>query len=487
VSEARRAATRTAETGHGVATEANSSATDEISYGRGAALLSALIGITGLLTYAFHSLVAHSLGREQYGLIGVLWAAVFLTASVIYRPVEQLLSRTIAERQARQRSAGPALRVAAMIQLGLAATFLIAALVLRSTIEDELFSGSETLYWALVAAVLFYAASFFARGFLAGQRRFGLYGGVVMMEASSRVVFALLLAVGVASGRDFAAIAIAAGPLLSLIVVPWALGRQVRRFSARGSASGSGEPEFTITHGLGFAGAVLVVMFSEQTILNSGVLIVKADTQSDTLAALIFAVLMVARAPLQLFQAVSTTLLPHLTRLLVREQGEAHEGDFGRSVRLTALACLGFGALTLVGVLAVGPPVMKLLFGLRIRAARPGAGGGGYGALSRGHDFEPGGAGPGTCSSRRLFLGNGGHLLRRLPARGLDRRDPRGGARVRRHRSSARERPLPRLPPPDRTRGRAAPPGLGRGARGEVSRGGRGNLSRGRRADLSRG
>jgi O-antigen/teichoic acid export membrane protein len=365
VSEARRAATRTAETGHGVAaTEANGSATDEISYGRGAALLSALIGITGLLTYAFHSLAAHSLGREQYGLIGVLWAAVFLTASVIYRPVEQLLSRTIAEGQARQRSAGPALRVAAMIQLGLAATFLIAALVLRSTIEDELFSGSETLYWALVAAVLFYAASFFARGFLAGQRRFGLYGGVVMMEASSRVVFALLLAVGVASGRDFAAVAIAAGPLLSLIVVPWALGGQVRRFSAKGSAStGSGEPEFTITHGLGFAGAVLVVMFSEQTILNSGVLIVKADTQSDTLAALIFAVLMVARAPLQLFQAVSTTLLPHLTRLLVREQGQAHEGEFGRSVRLTAFACLGFGALTLVGVLAVGPPVMKLLFG----------------------------------------------------------------------------------------------------------------------------
>ena len=92
-------------------------------------------------------------------------------------------------------------------------------------------------------------------------------------------------------------------------------------------------------------------------------LIVKAETGDDALAALIFAVLMIARAPLQLFQAVSTTLLPHLTRLLVRE-GEGHGGDFGRSVRAhrgrvprvrrrdRARACW-----------PSGPPVMRLLFG----------------------------------------------------------------------------------------------------------------------------
>ena len=51
-----------------------------MSYGRGATLLSALIGVTGLLTYGFHSLAAHALGRERYGVVGVLWAAVFLTA-----------------------------------------------------------------------------------------------------------------------------------------------------------------------------------------------------------------------------------------------------------------------------------------------------------------------------------------------------------------------------------------------------------------------
>lgn len=336
----------------------------ETSYGRGAALLSALIGVTGLLTYAFHSLVAHELGAEGYGQIGVLWAAVFLTASVIYRPVEQLLSRTIAEHQAHDRPAGHALRVAATIQLGLAALFAVVALALKETIQDKLFSGSSTLYWCLFAAVIFYAASYFARGFLAGQRRFGLYGGLVMMEATSRVVIAVLLVAGVFQGDDAAAVAIAAAPLLSLIVVPWALGGQVRRFSGTGDRTdGSDDSQFTMSQGLGFAVAVLVVMISEQAILNSGVLIVKLDTGNDELAALIFAVLMIARAPLQLFQAVATTLLPHLTRLMVRERDSAHSGDFGQSVRVTVVACLTFGAVTVIGVLIAGPAAMRLLFG----------------------------------------------------------------------------------------------------------------------------
>ena len=313
-----------------------------MSYGRGATLLSALIGVTGLLTYAFHSLTAHALGRDRYGAIGVLWAAVFLIASVIYRPVEQLLSRTIAEREARDRSIGSALRVAATIQLGLATSSSRSRC--RSSRRSRTSSSRQARRstGACIAAVTFYAASYFARGFLAGQRRFALYGGLVMMESASRVVFGVLLAVGVLDGVDAAGLAIAAAPLLSLIVVPWALGSHVRRASAAPGTLDAAEPEFTLSHGLGFAGAVLVIMVSEQAILNSGVLIVKVDTGSDSLAALIFAVLMIARAPLQLFQAVSTTLLPHLTRLIVTEQDDALAGDFGRSVRLTAAACLAF-------------------------------------------------------------------------------------------------------------------------------------------------
>ena len=173
-----------------------------MSYGRGATLLSALIGVTGLLTYAFHSLAAHALGRDGYGVIGVLWAAVFLTASVIYRPVEQLLSRTIAERQARDRSIGSALRVAATIQLALVGRSSSPSRCCcrtRSRTSSSPATRRSTGAWSRRSS--FYAASYFARGFLAGERRFALYGGLVLMESASRVVFGVLLAVGVLERR----------------------------------------------------------------------------------------------------------------------------------------------------------------------------------------------------------------------------------------------------------------------------------------------
>ena len=78
------------------------------------------------------------------------------------------------------------LRVAATIQAGLGVAFVVAALIARDPIEDELFGGSSTLYWIFVATVVAYAASYFARGFLAGHHRFGAYGLLVLLEATSR-------------------------------------------------------------------------------------------------------------------------------------------------------------------------------------------------------------------------------------------------------------------------------------------------------------
>ena len=99
-------------------------------------------------------------------------------------------------------------------------------------------------------------------------------------------------------------------------------------------------------------------MLSEQTFLNAGPLLVNA-TAGAAAAGFIFNVLMIARAPLQLFQAVSTSLLPHLTRL--RAEGE--EGDFRASVRVTILAIAGFAALVAVAMLIAGPELMQVAFG----------------------------------------------------------------------------------------------------------------------------
>ncbi|HEX2070316.1 MAG TPA: hypothetical protein VHF90_01550 [Thermoleophilaceae bacterium] len=344
------------------------------SYGRGAAVLSVGIGVTGLITYAYFALASHSLSESDYGAITLLWSAVFVTVSVLYRPVEQLLSRTIADRAARGTTGRSHLRVAAIIQLALGIAFAVAALALRDPLQDDLLGGSETLYWVLIVTVLAYAVSYFARGFLAGSHRFGLYGGLVFMEAVSRCLFALAVAIGIFSGQSVVALGIAAAPIASLAVVPWALGRRIaagltdeeaaeaRRLDEAAAGEPGGEPEFTLSHGAGFAVAVLAIMLAEQTFLNAGPLIVKVTTDGPSGAALAgftFNVLLIARAPLQLFQAIQTSILPHLTRL--RAGGESD--PFRRSVNVTLTAIALFATAVALVMLAIGPWVMDLVFG----------------------------------------------------------------------------------------------------------------------------
>ena len=52
---------------------------------------------------------------------------------------------------------------------GMAIGFAIVALILKNPLQNGLLAGNETLYWVFFSAVLFYAASYYARGYLAGS------------------------------------------------------------------------------------------------------------------------------------------------------------------------------------------------------------------------------------------------------------------------------------------------------------------------------
>lgn len=322
-------------------------------YARGARILSIGIAATGLFTFAYFSVASHVLGDDDYGAVSALWAILFVTISVIYRPVEQLLSRTIADRRARGLAGAHPLRGPATIQAAFAAAFLVAAFTFKGPITDVL-DGDDALFWVLVCATLAYAGSYFARGYLAGHEWFGLYGGLVLFESVSRFCFPLAAAVGIASGQTFVALGIVAAPFASLLVVPWALGRH-----AGGVGAGRATRE-----GAGFAASVALIQLSEQALLNAAVLLVAAGKP----AGIVFSAFLITRAPLQLFQSVQTSLLPHLAGL---EATESAEG-FARAIRVTVLAIAGFAGAVALGLLAIGPWVMDLLFGLDTTYGRGG-------------------------------------------------------------------------------------------------------------------
>ena len=350
-------------------------------YGRSAGLLTIALGSAGLLAYLFFAFASHTLSRDDYGEIVVLWSVVYVAASTLFRPIEQLLSRTLAEHEQVGGDSGHVLRVAAAIQASVTAIALVALMILRGPIQDNLLEGGDVLFWVLVVSLLGFGGAYFARGFLAGRRQFGFYAALLVTEGSARLGFALAVAVGIADGIDVVALGIAVAPLAGLMLTPLALSRSRPRAEPRvtsgaadkGSAPAAGhvaEPEFTLSRGGAFAAAVLVIMLSEQAIIGSGVLFVRAS-EGAAAAGFIFNVLMVARAPLMLFQAVAASLLPHLTRLRARGD-ESGQDAFRLSVNTTLITIAGFATLAVLGVLAIGPDVMQLAFGDKFTYDRAG-------------------------------------------------------------------------------------------------------------------
>jgi len=346
-------------------------AASSADYGKTASFLAVGVGLTGVITYAYFLIASHVLSKPDYGQITVLWSAVFITISTLYRPIEQLLSRHISERLVKGEEIGQPMRVASTIQLGLSLFFAVVALALRGPIQNTLLEGNEALYWVFFTSVLFYAASYFARGFLAGEQRFGLFVAMILSESCFRTIFAVMVAIGVLSGQSAVAIGITAAPALSLLVVPFAFARRAQKEKQVAEApTETPADDFSLTQGGGFAAAVLVIMFSEQAFLNAGPLIVRG-LQGAAAAGFIFNVLMLARAPLQLFQSVSTSILPHLTSLHHSDAEDA-EREFHHTVRMVLLGIAAFTLLVVVVVLIAGPTAMQIAFSKKFTYDRAG-------------------------------------------------------------------------------------------------------------------
>jgi O-antigen/teichoic acid export membrane protein len=141
-----------------------------------------------------------------------------------------------------------------------------------------------------------------------------------------------------------------------LVVVPVAFSRRDPPLDLDSEEVAEG---ITATESTTFALAVAVIMLAEQTLLNAAVLTTDITASDAALAGIVFNVFLITRAPLQLFQAVQTSLLPHLTGL---DATEGHDA-FARAVRITVLVIGAFAGAVAIGLLAIGPWVMSHVFG----------------------------------------------------------------------------------------------------------------------------
>jgi O-antigen/teichoic acid export membrane protein len=328
---------------------------------RGAALLSIGTLASGLLAYAFNVLAARSLGPGAYGAVGALWGSMFLLAVLLFRPLEQTLSRAVADQVARGADARPAVRSAAMLGFVVLAGAMAILGAAWEPLTTGLFGGRDAFTAALMIGVAGYAASYFVRGLAGGVRWFEGYGLLLLADGGVRLVLALPLLFLPWPTIAAVAIALAAGggalaPLLS------------RRRSALGAVAAERRTPYPLGRAVRFALPVAVIAGCEQVLISGGplLILVEGGPGAPTAAGVLFAATLLVRAPVFVFQGIAASLLPNLTTFQAR-------GDLARVHRatlLTAGAMVAFALVVAACALAFGQTAMSVLYGEDFEAGR---------------------------------------------------------------------------------------------------------------------
>jgi O-antigen/teichoic acid export membrane protein len=318
----------------------------------GAWLLSGAMVLSGVLTYAFHVLAARTLGPAAYGQIAVLWGAIFLGAIVLFRPIEQTTSRSIADRLARGEEAGSVVRPVLAVSTALLLLVVAVAAVAWGPLTDRLFDGDQTMTAMLLGGTLAYGLSYVVRGLVGGVRWFRGYGLGLLSDAVGRLAVAAPLVFYASKG--LAALALVVAGVVGALVPLYYGRRELAVLKEHRPGS-----RFRILSALGFAAPASLMAAADQLLVNGAPLLVVLGTgRAGKTAGVVFAATMLVRAPVYVFQGLAASLLPNFTVLNAAERRR-----FRSVVHRTALVLLGVGACIIAASAAAGPETMRLLYG----------------------------------------------------------------------------------------------------------------------------
>jgi O-antigen/teichoic acid export membrane protein len=316
---------------------------------------------SGVLAYAFNVLAARALGPAGYAAVGALWGGMFLLAVLLFRPIEQTISRAVADKVARGEDGRGVLRSAAGLTLLVTSTALLGIVLAWAPITDRLFGGEPVLTVALMAGLAGYGLSYFARGVVGGVQWFGGYGQILLADGVIRFVLAIPLLI--VASQTVAAVAIAAAAAGGALA-PLAS----RRRGAVRRLVGGTRGTFAVASAVKFAMPAAVIAGCEQILVSGGPLLVliAGGPGAATAAGVLFAATLLVRAPVFLLQGVQASLLPSLTTF--RARGD--EASLHRATVKVAVILAGFAAVLAVGALVAGPTAMTIMYGDEFTAGR---------------------------------------------------------------------------------------------------------------------
>jgi O-antigen/teichoic acid export membrane protein len=307
--------------------------------------------VLGAGMYVHLSVAGHSLPATGMAALSVLWSIVFLLGLGVFLPVEQELIRLVAARKAVGDGVIPVVGRISVLCMAILAVMFLAFGAAAGPLARLLFGGDAVMVAALACACLAMAVTTVCRGTLAGQGRFGAYGGQLAADGGLRAVLACAL--GLAGSHSAVAFAfiLTAAPLLS--VVP-----TLGPFLA-GLRPGPALPWKATS---GRLAMLIATMLLAQVIINVAVISVRLLSPGDPAAVgALLAALVLARVPLFVFTSLQTALLPGLAAAIAAGDPEGFRLLLGRSCRIVVV----LGAAGGLPAVVLGPWLTQLLFGAR--------------------------------------------------------------------------------------------------------------------------
>jgi len=309
--------------------------------------------ISGITAYAFQILSFRGLSKTDYAALNGLWIFVFVVAPGFFLPLEQEVSRAVADRRSRGLGGGPVVRKAAIAGVALTSSLIVLTLVCAAIfpLTERLFHDQSVLLICFLIALATYAVQHTTRGTLSGNGRFGPYGMILAVEGLVRVIpLIVLVALGI-EDLVWYGLALAIPPLIAALV---ALRGQKHLMDPGPEAEWS---ELSTNLTLLFLGSLTAQALSYSAALGA---IVLANGKVEREAAADFIVgFFLARIPILLFQAVQAALLPKLAGLA----GAGQHADFRSGLRKLVIIVVGIGMLGVIGGVTIGPEIGKILFG----------------------------------------------------------------------------------------------------------------------------
>ena len=315
----------------------------------GALVIGIGLAFQGLTTYAFVVIANHALAAKPYSAFSALWALTFVAAPGLFLPLEQEVGRAASARRVAGVGAGPVVRRALFLGVGLALGVMVLAGAGEGPLISTFFNGQGLLLVGFLAAMATYTFYYLSRGTLAGSARFGGYATVLIVEGAVRIAAALvLLKAGVRSDGAYG-LAISLPCLIGLAAV------MPRQHGVAAPGPPARWSELSSALGWLLAGSLLA-----QALMNVAPLAVKAffSGGDPSAAGRVLNGLIVARIPLFFFQAIQASLMPKLSA----DAAAGRLEDFRLMLRRILLLVAAVIAISVAGMALLGPPVLQILF-----------------------------------------------------------------------------------------------------------------------------